>query len=74
MHRDGEPPVRLNTSTIDERVVRLNKNITVMANFLKMNLKFMPWLGKMIMGPDRCVSVVEEDACVRQNKGVTSLE
>ncbi|MCJ1249544.1 hypothetical protein MMC30_006770 [Trapelia coarctata] len=60
---------RLDTELLGEEIVQLSVDLLVMANFLKMNISFMPSLSKMVMGPDRKVSLVEEGASVNKEEG-----
>jgi len=65
-----EANIRIAPSSLDERVVRLNKDLDIMANFLNMSMKFMPWLSKIVVGPGRKVSIVDADITVKHHKGV----
>ena len=58
----------ISTPLIDKRMSQGNQDLTMMANFLNMNIEYMPWLSKMAMGPGRQVSIVEEGTLVKRGQ------
>lgn len=66
----NERNIQFAPSSLDEKALRLSKDLDVMANLLNMSMKFIPWLSKIVVGPGRKVSIVEDDASVKHHKGV----